>query len=166
MWEPIEAYFIRRSAARKVVEAFLRYGFCVDENGTIFAGPVELAPAKIGRALEVDRRVVIETAKEISKDKSLFSVFSKLQPRAFGGLCSKTLGFDCIQIEADAHASGIVSEVTKVLYENNIKIRQIIADDPELFPNPKLSIILDGKISSTAFSKLRSLPFAQKITLH
>jgi uncharacterized protein len=166
MWEQIEQHFSRRSAGRKVVELMLKHGFSVDDKGVIYAGPIELAPAKIGRAIQVDRRVVIDTAKEISAHPILLSVFSKLQPRAFGGLCSKTLGCDCIIIEADANATGIVSDVTSILSEHNIKIRQIIADDPELFPSPNLNIIIDGRLPSKTFTKLRTLTFWHKITIH
>lgn len=165
MWEPIEEHFSGRSAGRKVVELMLKHGFSVDEKATIYSGPVEIAPAKFARAIGVDRRVVIDTAKEIASNQALLVVFSKLQPRAFGGLCSKTLGFDCIQIEADANATGIVAEVTAVLYQDKIKIRQIIADDPELFPNPKLNIIINGRLPAKTFSRLRTLSFAHKITI-
>lgn len=166
MWKSIEKHFARRTAGRKVVESFLRFGFSVHPDGAIYAGPVEMAPAKIGRALEVDRRVVIDTAKQIAGHEDLLNIFFRLQPRAYVGESAKKLGFDSIEISAsDAHAAGVVAQVTRVLADNKIKIRQIIADDPDLFPEPKLSVVVNGKLSNNALAALRKLPSAEKITI-
>lgn len=167
MWKSIEKHFARRTAGRKVVEAFLRFGLSVHADGSIHAGPIEMAPAKIGRALGVDRRVVIDTARQIAGHGDLLNIFFRLQPRAYIGESAKKLGFDSIEISAsDAHATGIVAQVTAVLAENKIKIRQIIADDPDLFPDPKLSVVINGRLSNKALAALRKLPSAEKITIH
>lgn len=165
MWKSIEKHFARRSAGRLVVEAFLRYGMAVHNDGSIYCGPFEMAPAKIGRALGVDRRVVIATAAQIAAHEDLISIFARLQPRAYVGDVASKLGFDCIEISADAHASGIVSDVTRILSEYKVTIRQIIADDPDLFPEPKLSIVIDGRMSLKALQALRRLPSAEKIAI-
>ena len=166
MWKSIEKHFARRSAGRLVVEAFLRYGLSVHADGRVFCGPFEMAPAKIGRSLSVDRRVVIATAKQIAGHEDLLSIFAKLQPRAYVGEAASKLGFDCIEISADAHAPGIVSDVTRVLSEHKVMIRQAIADDPDLFPEPKLSIVVNGRLPLKALQALRKLPKAEKIAIH
>ena len=165
MWKSIERHFARRTAGRAVVEAFLRYGLCVHADGSIYCGPFEMAPAKIGRALQVDRRVVIATAKQIAGHEELISIFAKLQPRAYVGEVASRLGFDTIEISADAHASGIVSDVTHILSEHKVNMRQIIADDPDLFPEPKLSIVVDGRLPLKTLQALRRLPSAEKIAI-
>lgn len=166
MWKSIEKHFAHRTAGRRVVEAFLRFGFSVHPDGAVFAGPVEMAPAKIGRALGVDRRVVIDTARQIAEHEALLDIFYRLQPRAYIGESAKKLGFDSIELSAtDARSVGIVSQVTGLLAEHKIRIRQIIADDPDLFPEPKLSVVVDGKLSTKALIALRKLPSAEKITI-
>ena len=74
MFKSIEKYFARRTAGRKVVEAFLRYGLAVHSDGEVYCGPIQMAPAKIGRALGVDRRVVIDTARQVVSDEKLGKV--------------------------------------------------------------------------------------------
>ncbi len=165
MFKSIEKYFARRSAGRKVVEAFLRYGLAVHSDGEVYCGPIQMAPAKIGRALGVDRRVVIDTAHQIAAHEALLDIFARLQPRADIGESAAKLGFDSIEISADAHAAGIVAQVTRVLAGHKVRIRQAIADDPDLFPEPKLSIVIDGKLSTRVLQALRRLPVTQKITI-
>ncbi len=166
MWKSIEKHFSRRSAGRLVVEAFLRYGMSVHSDGSVYCGPFEMAPAKIGRALGVDRRVVIATAKQIAEHEDLISIFARLQPRAYVGEVASKLGFDTIEISADAHTSGIVSQVTGVLSAHKVNMRQVIADDPDLFPEPKLSIVVDGRLPLKSLQALRKLPSAEKIAIH
>ena len=113
----------------------------------------------------MDRRVVIETAKAITKDDKLFHIFYKLEPRAFIGNAAKELGFDVIELRADPKKKGIVAGVTKVLADNNIVIRQVISDDPDLFPDPVLTIIIDGKLNANIIKKLRELDFAESILI-
>ncbi len=165
MWKSIESHFSRRSAGRTVVDAFLRYGLSVHPDGAVYCGPFEMAPAKIGRALNVDRRVVIATAKQIATHEDLLSIFARLQPRASLGQAAAKLGFDTIEISADAHAMGVVSDVTRLLCEHKLLIRQIIADDPDLFPDPKLTIVMGGHMPVKALQALRKLPFAEKIAI-
>jgi uncharacterized protein len=165
MLNTIEKYFSRRSAGRLVAESFLRYGMSVDSKGAIFCGPFEMAPAKIGRALGIDRRVVIAVAAQIASHEDLLSIFGKLQPRAYIGDCAKKLGFDSIEISADAHAAGIVESVAKIFSDNKIMIRQIIADDPDLFPEPKLNIVADGRLSAKVIGQIRKLESAEKIAI-
>ncbi len=165
MYRTIEKYFSRKTAGRLVVEAFLRHGFSVDGKGKILAGNVELAPAKIGRALGVDRRVVIGVARQIAGHGDLLAIFGRLQPRAFIGDSAKRLGFDSIEISADAHAAGVVATVSKILAEHKVAIRQMVADDPDLFPEPKLNIVVDGRLSNSVLNAIRKSRVAEKIAI-
>jgi len=151
---------------RKLVATeFLRLGLKVDGKAKVYVGQIEVPPAKIGRALGVDRRVVIETARAIAADDRLLHIFYKLEPRAFMGNAARELGFDTIEIKADPKKSGIVAAVTKVLADEGVMIRQIISDDPDLFPNPVLTIIVNGKVSAKTIKLLKSLKFATEISI-
>ena len=153
----IEEQFAGQRAKLRVVTEMLRLGLRVDSEGNLFCGNIGIAPAKMARALSVDRRVVIETAREIAATDGLFRIFSDLQPTANVSKAAKLLGQDVIEIDADPKSVGVVAAVSGVLAKHNVKIRQIIADDPELYPEPKMHIVVDGKLSQKAASALRSL---------
>jgi len=153
----LEEHFAGKRAALRVVAALLRLGIRVDSKGKLYCDQIELAPAKVGRALEVDRRVVIDTAREIANDERLFQVFEGMMPIANVSRAAKLLGHDVIEINADPNSIGIVKKVSSVLTKNGVKIRQIIADDPDLYPEPKLSIVVEGKLPQKALSSLREL---------
>jgi|SRR3989338_8898962 len=165
MHKELEKFFEGQRARRIVAEAMLRSGLRVDNDGKIYCNSIEIAPAKMARAFGVDRRVVIETAEEIADNDFLFGIFSGLEPRANFAHSAKELGFDTIEIHADPKGIGIVADVTAILAKNKMGIRQIIADDADLFPNPVLTIIVDGRLSGNVIEKIRKLRHAEKIIL-
>ena len=153
----VEERFAGQRAKLRVVTAFLRLGIRVDAKGGIFCDAIELAPAKVGRALGVDRRVVIETAKEIASDQELYQVFSSLVPVANVSKAAKLFGHDVIEINADPNTVGLVAKVSDILARHKAGIRQIIADDPDLYPEPKISVVVDGRLPQKALLELRRL---------
>ncbi len=165
MLEMLESFFRNARGRKQVATEFLRLGLKVDGEGGIYVGNIELAPAKIARALGVDRRVVIDTARAIAKDPKLLRIFYRLEPRAFMGNAAKELGFDTVEIRADPKGKGIVAAVTGILADEGVVIRQIITDDPDLFPDPVLTIIIDGKLNARAIKKLKGLEFAESILI-
>lgn len=165
MLKLLEEFFENARGRKQVAIEFLRLGLRVDGKGKIFVGKIELSPIKIGRALGIDRRVVIETAKAIAEDDKLLQIFYRLEPRAFMGNAAKDLGFDTIELRADASKKGIIAAVTKVLADENVLIRQMTSDDPELFPDPVLTIVINGKLNATIIGKLKELKFAESIMI-
>jgi len=165
MHKELEKFFEGQRARRTVAEAMLRYGLRVDNDGKIYCSSIEIPPTKMARALGVDRRVVIETAREIAEDDFLFDIFHALEPRSNISKSAKALGFDVIEIRANPKEVGIVASVASILAKHDISIRQIIADDADLFPEPVLTIILDGKLSGSVIEKIRKLRHAKEILL-
>jgi len=157
MYQFLEDVFVHFPQRRKVVETMLMYGLKVDEHGNIYCGEIELAPAKFARGINVDRRVVIETAKMIAKYEELYQIFSNLKPTAYIRGAAKQLGFEVIEIHAESHAAGIVSKVTEIIAQAGIPIRQIVADDPDIYPSPKLTIVVEKKLPGTVINKIKSL---------
>ncbi|VVC02172.1 Uncharacterised protein [uncultured archaeon] len=156
----LEEHFAGQRAKIQVVSQLLRLGIRVDEAGGLYCDTIELAPVKVGRAIGVDRRVVIETAKEIARDENLFQVFSNLAPIANVAKVARLLGHDVVEINADPHSVGVVAKVSAVLARNKVTIRQIIADDPDLYPEPKMRVVVDGKLPQKAAGELRALHLA------
>ena len=153
----VEEHFAGKRAALRVVTTLMRLGIRVDRQGNLYCDTIELAPAKMARALGVDRRVVIETAKEIAADPELLPVFSDLAPIANVSKAAKFFGHDVLEINADPNTVGLVAKVSSVLARHKVGIRQIITDDPDLYPEPKMLLVADGKLPQKAVLELRRL---------
>ncbi len=158
--------FPESARVRKIVAAeFLRLGLKVDGSGRILIGNIEIPPAKIGRALGVDRRVVIDTAKLIVDNDKLLPIFYNMESRAFISNIAKELDFDTIEIRADPNRIGIVAIVSKILADEKVAIRQIISDDPDLFPDPVLTVIINGKVNAKIINRLKKSEVAESILI-
>ncbi len=165
MYPILESAFVRYPMRKKVAEVLLGYGLRVDKKGIIYCGEIEMSPAKIARALNVDRRVVLETAGMIAEVPELLGIFSGLLPKAFIGGAAKNLGFEVLVIEAEPHAIGIVSKVTKIIADSKIVIRQVMADDPDDYPNPKFTVVVEQRLPGEALAKLREIKDITKISI-
>lgn len=157
MWHYLEEHFAGQRAKLRVVTLMLKLGLRVDRKGKIFCDAIEIAPAKFARAVSVDRRVVIETAKEIAGKPQLYEVFSRLAPTNNVAAAARHLGHDVIEIDADPNTVGLVGKVSAILARHKVGIRQIIADDPDLYPEPKMRIVMDGHVPHAAVEELRNL---------
>ncbi|MFA6907920.1 MAG: hypothetical protein WC263_03760 [Candidatus Micrarchaeia archaeon] len=157
MLQYLEERFAGKRAALRVISTMLRIGVRVDGRGRLFCDKIELAPAKMGRAIGVDRRVVIETAREVAADPKLLSIFSSLFPIANVSHAAKYFGHDVIEIDADPNTTGLTAKVTSILAKHKVGIRQIIADDPDLYPEPKMMVVAEGKLPRKAVDELRAL---------
>ena len=157
MWQYIEERFAGKQAKLRVVSTMLRLGLRVDPSGRIFCDNIEIAPAKFARAIDVDRRVVIEAAGDIAADKQLLGVFSHLLPTANVAGAARQLGHEVVDIDADPNSVGLTAKVTAIMARHKVKIRQIIADDPDLYPEPKLHLVLEGRLPRAAAEELRNL---------
>jgi predicted regulator of amino acid metabolism with ACT domain len=136
----------------------LRIGVRVDGKGKLYCDSIELAPAKVGRAIGVDRRVVIEAARDIASDPKLLAIFSSMLPIANVSRAAKYFGHDVIEVDADPNTVGLAAKVSSILARHKVGIRQIITDDPDLYPEPKMVVVADGKLPRRAVDELRALP--------
>lgn len=165
MYPILESAFVLYPMRKKVAETFLRYGLSVDTEGAIYCGKIEMSPSKIARALEVDRRVVLETARMISAIPELQRIFGNLEPTAFIGKAAKHLGFEVLTVEAEPHAVGIVSSVTSIISDSGIVIRQVIADDPDVYPTPKFIVVVEKRLPGSTIAKLRRIRNIARISI-
>jgi hypothetical protein len=165
MYKMLEKAFADSPGKRKVVEALLKYGLRVEEKGSISCAEIELSPAKMARALGVDRRVVIETGQMIARDDELYGIFSQLLPTAFIGRVADKLGFESIEIRAEPHQKGIVAKAATVVSDAGIAIRQIVADDPDIYPEPKLTLILEKRLEGATIDRLRRIKGVKEIVI-
>ncbi len=148
MWKRIERKLQGYPGRVKVARLMVELGLTIDSHGMVCCGPVELNDVKLGRAARVDRRVVRETVRLIMSDRDLARLFRNLRPAgSFLKDVAKDLGFSVIEVYADPTKSGIIATVSSLIAKEGVSIRQAVADDPELVPEPKLVIITEKQVS-------------------
>ena len=166
MWRKISDRLKEYPSRLKVARTLVELGFSV-KDGKIFCGEVEQSELKIARAVGVDRRTVKETAESIESDPLLQSVFKGLRPAGpFLPDVAKHLGYRVIEIYADTHGVGIVAGVTALISREGISIRQAVADDPDLTPEPKLTLVVEKEPSGEAFQEMLKIPGVRKFATY
>ena len=67
---------------------------------------------------------------------------------------------------ADARKTGILANAAMILTQNALSIRQAIVDDPELSPEPKLTIIVEKKIPGKLIPELLKISGVEKVSIY
>jgi hypothetical protein len=167
MWRHISDRLKEYPGRQKVAKALVELGLSIRNGTTIYCGGIELSDVKIARYLGVDRRTVRETAELISSDPILQSVFERTRPAGpFLGDVAKFLGYSVIEIYADPHTVGILANAASLVSQENIAIRQAVADDPDLTPEPKLTLVVEKQPSGTSLQRLLKIPGVVKISTY
>jgi predicted regulator of amino acid metabolism with ACT domain len=167
VWSKISKRLSDYPVRINVARTFIELGLSVKKEGKIYCGPVEMAESKIARALDVDRRVVRETATLIAGDDMLAPIFMKLRPAGpFLADIAKFLGYMVIEIYADSSSIGILASASSIISGEGISIRQAVADDPDLIPEPKLTIVADREVSGVALEKILKIAGVKKLTAY
>lgn len=170
MWLKLRDRFEKLPSQAKVAQLLLSMGLSVrkglDDTHIIFCGPIQLTARQVARAVEVDRRVVIQTIEKITSDPELYLFFSKLTPAPNLGTSSSALGMGVLQIIPEsASQPGIISGVLEVIARNGISVRQVISDDPELTDDPRAIIVTESQIPSELIPEMRRVKGVQGIAL-
>ncbi len=167
MWRQISDHLKDYPGRQKVARAFVELGLSIREGNKIYCGGIELSDVKIARYLDVDRRTVRDTAQLISSDPILQPVFEKLRPAGpFLADVARFLGYSVIEIYADPHVVGIVAQAASLIAQENIAIRQAVADDPDLTPEPKLTLVVEHEPSGTILQRLLKIQGVIKISTY
>ncbi|MGQ9479542.1 MAG: amino acid-binding protein [Thermoproteota archaeon] len=162
VYEKIKRYPVKVRVARLIVENGLR----ISDDSKIYCGPINIPDAKIAKAADADRRTIRETVRLIMRDEKLSKIFRSIKPAGPNlADAAKYLGFDVIEIYADPNMPGIVAGATSIIAELGISIRQVIADDPELVPEPRLQIVVDGRVPGEIIEKMRRIRGVKSVTL-
>lgn len=143
----------------RVARAFVELGLRVGRDGRPYLGDVRVSDSALARALGVDRRVVRSVCEQILRDPELRSVFMKLKPiGASLELVASELGYTVLTVYADPHKPGVLAGVASALAEKGLVVRQALADDPDLVPEPKLTLIVEGQVPAEVLAKIHALP--------
>jgi len=167
MWSRISGKMQEFPARLKVIRLMIEYGIGVTESGKVAIGPIEIPDTSIAKAAGVDRRVVRKTVEQILSDENLRRIFTGIRPAgAFLAPIAKELGLYVVEIKADPTASGIIAEAAKIIASEGISIRQAVAEDPELFPEPKLILVLEKPLSGEGLNKMLKIPHVKSVTAY
>ena len=151
----------------KVAKLMIENGIGVNEQGKIIVGPVEVPDSSLAKAAGVDRRIVRKTVQQILEDEMLRKIFTGIRPAgAFLAPVAKELGFYVVEIRADPTAAGIIARAAEIIAKENISIRQAVAEDPELFPEPKLILVLEKPLSGEGLNELLKIPKVKSVTAY
>jgi len=160
--EYLKGYPERLSVARVLVENGLSV-----RDGKIYCNEIEIPSIRISRVAGVDRRTVSETIRMIERNPELRIIFREIRS---AGLSLKEiarhLNLGVVEITpVNARIPGILAKTATIIAERNISIRQAIVDDPELSPEPKLTLITETKIPGELIPKFLKVKGVAKVSV-
>ena len=138
MFDEIMGKFEGSPSQQAVIRLLLERGFSVNDDGRVVSGGIEIPNTGIAREIDVDRRVVDSTTTAILDDDELRRIFQNISSIPSLMDLAPVLNLSVLTIEpTDAGRSGIVAEVTGLLADRGISIRQTVTEDPEFTEKPR-----------------------------
>jgi predicted regulator of amino acid metabolism with ACT domain len=166
LWNKTKRFFGDSPSKLKVAKLIVETGLRIGDKGKIYCGEIEIPATKLAVAAGVDRRVIKETAEAILQAEDLRGIFMNLKPA--GPLLrdvAQYLGYGVLEIKAKSEAPGIIAEATVLIAKEGISIRQILAEDADIYPDPKLILITDRPIPGELLPKLLKIPTVEQVTI-
>jgi hypothetical protein len=167
MWNNIKKYMENYPERLKVARILVENGLSV-KNSKIYLNEIEISPVRVARVAEVDRRTVKETLNAIKANRELRLIFESLKSAGHSlKEVARHLNLGVVEITpVDAKIPGILANSTMILAKNGLSIRQAIVDDPELSPEPKLTLIVEKKIPGELILKFLKIHGVAKVSVY
>jgi predicted regulator of amino acid metabolism with ACT domain len=167
MWNMIKGHFQEHPERLKVARVLVENGLSA-KDGKICLNQIEIPPVRIARVAGVDRRTVNETLNAISSNPELRLLFEEIRPAGHSlKEIAKHLNLGVLELTVNnAKAPGILSSTATLLTNSGLSIRQAIVDDPELSPEPKLTLIIEKKIPGELIPEILKIPGVAKISVY
>jgi predicted regulator of amino acid metabolism with ACT domain len=167
MWNTIKKHFEGHPERLRIARVLVENGLST-KQGKIFLNQIEIPPVRIARVAGVDRRTVNETLNEIEANPELRMIFEEIRPAGHSlKEIAKHLNLGVVEITpVDAKMLGILANSAMVLTQGGLGIRQAIVDDPELSPEPKLTLIVDKKIPGEIIPALLKVKGVAKVSVY
>jgi len=161
--EHLKDYPERLSVARALIENGLSV-----RNGKIYCNRIEIPSLRVARVAGVDRRTVNETIKAIEGEKELRVIFEGIRSAGHSlKEVARHLDLGVVEITpVDARIPGILAKSASLIAARNISIRQAIVDDPELSPEPKLTLIAETKIPGDLIPEFLKVEGVAKVSIY
>jgi predicted regulator of amino acid metabolism with ACT domain len=167
MWSNIRKHMEGYPERLRVVRVLVENGFSV-RNGKIYVNEIEVPPLRVARVAQVDRRTVNETLKAIKANRELRQIFEEIRSAGHSlKEIAKHLDLGVVEITpVDARIPGILANSAMILTKNNLSIRQAIVDDPELSPEPKLTLIVEKKLPGELIPEFLKINGVAKVSIY
>ena len=166
MWANVRKQFERQVVRPDVVRKMIECGMRVSEDEKIYVDDVEVDYSAVARAVDVDRRVVKQTVEQIRRNGYLYSLFSKTKPLGTSLVdLVRELGYTGIVVQADPKSAGIMAAVAEILSRHGMVVRQAVAEDPEMVPEAKMTLVVEGELTGQAVEELHSLKVVRSIKI-
>jgi hypothetical protein len=167
MWSNVKKYFEGHPERLRVTRVLIENGLSA-RGEKIYLNEIEIPPVRVARAAGVDRRTVKETLNAIRSDRELRSIFEGIRSSGLSlKEIAKHLNLGVVEITpVDAKTPGILAYSAMILAKNGLSIRQAIVDDPELSPEPKLSLIVEKKIPGELIPELLNVKGVAKVSVY
>lgn len=167
MWSNIRRCVERYPERLKVARVLVENGLSV-RNGKIYLNEIEIPPVRVARVAGVDRRTVKETLNSIKANHELRQIFENIRSAGHSlKEIAKHLELGVVEITpVDAKMPGILADSAMILAKSGLSIRQAIVDDPELSPEPKLTLIVERKIPGKLISKFLEVKGIARISVY
>ncbi|HYB67983.1 MAG TPA: hypothetical protein VEC97_00385 [Candidatus Acidoferrales bacterium] len=167
MWNSVKKYFEGNPERLRVTRVLIENGLSA-RGGKIYLNEIEIPPVRVARAAGVDRRTVKETLNAIKSDRELRLIFEGIRSSGLSlKEIAKHLNLGVVEITpVDAKIPGILASSATILAKNGLSIRQAIVDDPELSPEPKLSLIVEKKIPGELIPDLLNVKGVAKVSVY
>ena len=166
MWNKIRTQLQDYPERLKVARVLIENGLSI-QNNKILLNQIEIPPVRIARAAGVDRRTVNETLNSVKANPELKLIFEAIRPAGHSlKEIAKHLNLGVLEITpVNAMSPGILSNAAMILNGAGLSIRQAIVDDPELSPEPKLTLIVEKKIPGELIPELLEIPGIAKVSV-
>jgi predicted regulator of amino acid metabolism with ACT domain len=138
------------------------------KQGKIYCNEIEIPFVRVGRVAKVDRRTVAETIKSIEENPELQVIFRYMRSAGHSlKEVAKYLNLGVVEITpVNANIPGILAKSASLIAERNISIRQAIVDDPELSPEPRLTLIAETKIPGELIPNFLKIDGVEKVSIY
>ena len=166
MFDEIMAKFEGSPSQQAVIRLLLERGFSVNDEGRVVSGGIEIPDTQIAREIDVDRRVVDSTTEAILADPELRPIFQNISQIPSLMDLAPVLDLSVLTVSVgDADQPGIVAEVTGMIADEGVSLRQTVSEDPEFTDHPRLYLITDEKLPGTLLTDIRDLEYVRSIEL-
>jgi predicted regulator of amino acid metabolism with ACT domain len=167
MWSSISKSLEDYPERLKVARILVENGLSV-RNGKIYLNEIEVPPVRVAHVAGVDRRTVIETLRAITTSRELRLIFDGVRSAGLSlKEIAKHLNLGVVEIApTNARIPGILANAAMILANKGLSIRQAIVDDPELSPEPKLTLIVEKKIPGELIPKFLKINGVVRVSVY
>jgi len=167
VWRKTSEYFKAYPERLSVAKVLVENGLSI-KNGKIYCNEIEVPVLKVARVAKVDRRTVVETIKMIQTNDELRLIFTHMRSAGLSlKEIARPLNLGVVEITPDdPRTIGILAKAASIIAEEKISIRQALSDDPELSPEPKLTLIADRKLPGKLIPKFLKIEGVAKVSVY